>query len=70
MGGIANQQRAIPIIDFGPLLQDDCTYENLVAIGKEIYEAFRDFGFAYIINHSVPQNVVDEAFQWVSKLFL
>lgn len=69
MGGIANQQHAIPIIDFGPLLQDDCTHENFATIGKEIYEAFKDFGFAYIKNHSVPQNVVDEAFQWVSKLF-
>ncbi|EFY90703.1 flavonol synthase/flavanone 3-hydroxylase [Metarhizium acridum CQMa 102] len=69
MGDIAIQQHAIPIIEFGPLLQDDCPSEKFAAIGKEIFEAFRDFDFAYIKNHSVPQNVVDEAFQWSQRFF-
>ena len=55
---------SIPIIDFGPLRNGHP--EDAAAVGKAVYEAFRDVGFAYLINHGIPQQVVNEAFQWVS----
>lgn len=58
---------SIPIIDFGPLRNGHP--EDAAAVGKAVYEAFRDVGFAYLINHGIPQQVVNEAFQWSAKFF-
>lgn len=55
---------SIPVIDFGPLRNGRS--EDAASVGKAVYEAFRDVGFAYLINHGVPQEIVNEAFQWVS----
>jgi isopenicillin N synthase-like dioxygenase len=60
-----DQHLSIPIIDFAPLLTQNSQRETFAKAGKEIYEAFKNVGFAYIKNHSVPQEVVDEAFEWV-----
>ncbi|KAF4121014.1 Isopenicillin N synthase [Geosmithia morbida] len=58
---------SIPVIDFAKF---DCgSPEDDQAIGKAMYEAFRDHGFAYIANHGIPQGVVDEAFEWNRKFF-
>jgi isopenicillin N synthase-like dioxygenase len=65
MGSLPDQQTGIPIIDFAPLLGDDTQAEAYAKAGKEVYQAFKNVGFAYIKNHSVPQAVVDEAFGWV-----
>ncbi|KAH6896826.1 hypothetical protein B0T10DRAFT_396978 [Thelonectria olida] len=62
-------QPSIPVIDFAPLLKEDCHDESFTKAGKEIYEAFKNYGFAYIKNHSVPQEVVDEAFRWSRRFF-
>jgi isopenicillin N synthase-like dioxygenase len=55
---------AIPIIDLGPIRSG--TPDEALATGRQVYEAFRDVGFAYIRNHGVPQEKIDEAFKWVS----
>lgn len=57
---------AIPIIDLEPMRSG--TSEEAHETGEALYEAFRSVGFAYIKNHGVPQDVVDEAFTWV-RLF-
>lgn len=54
----------IPVIDFAPFR--DGSPEDAEATAKKIFEAFRDVGFAYLKNHGVPQEVVDEAFSWVT----
>ncbi|KAH7309828.1 hypothetical protein B0I35DRAFT_359293 [Stachybotrys elegans] len=59
----------IPIIDFTPLKGEDTEQEPFIKAGQEIYEGFKNFGFAYIKNHSVPQDVVDEAFEWSQRFF-
>lgn len=58
-----NPTSSIPIIDFGPLRSG--RPEDAQVVGKAVYEAFRDYGFAYLINHGIDQAVVDEAFKWV-----
>lgn len=62
-----DQQLSIPVIDFIPLLSQDSNQESFAKASKEIYDTFKKFGFAYIKNHSVPQEMVDEAFSWVSR---
>ncbi|OAA55790.1 oxidoreductase, 2OG-Fe(II) oxygenase family [Niveomyces insectorum RCEF 264] len=58
---------AIPIIDFAPFRNG--SLDEKKAVGKAVYEAFRDVGFAYLANHGVPQETVDEAFEWNAKFF-
>lgn len=44
----------------------DGTSDTAHRIGHEFVNACRDVGFAYLINTGVPQERVDEMFQWVS----
>lgn len=60
---ITNPSLSIPVVDFGPFISG--RREDATAVGKALYEAFRDYGFAYVSNHTVPQNIIDEAFAWV-----
>lgn len=66
MGSIGQSQPelAIPIIDLSPIRSGSTTAAH--EVGKQVYTAFRDVGFAYIRNHSVPQTDIDQAFEWVS----
>jgi len=54
---------AIPIIDLEPMRSGKS--EDVHTTGQQVYEAFRDVGFAYIKNHGLPQDLLDEAFEWV-----
>src|SRR5215468_10666004 len=50
----------IPVVDFTGLKAGDLTVRQATATSMR--EAFEDFGFIYLKNHSVPQTVVDELF--------
>src|SRR5215470_14414888 len=50
----------IPIIDFTGLAAADVALRKAAA--KSMREAFEDFGFIYLKNHTVPQGVIDELF--------
>lgn len=50
----------VPLIDFSRFRK-----EKTLEPAKELFAAFQDSGFAYLQNHGVPQEVVDEAFAWV-----
>lgn len=54
---------SIPIIDLEPVRTG--TPEQTAQVAKEVYHAFKHAGFAYIQNHGVPQELIDEAFRWV-----
>jgi isopenicillin N synthase-like dioxygenase len=38
-------------------------------VGKSLYTACRDVGFAYIINTSIPQEDIAGMFKWSAKFF-
>ncbi|KAH8913124.1 Clavaminate synthase-like protein [Coniochaeta sp. PMI_546] len=63
----ADPSLSIPVVDFGPFSSG--RREDVAAVGKALYEAFRDYGFAYVSNHTVPHDIVDEAFAWSAKFF-
>ncbi|RFU75572.1 flavonol synthase flavanone 3-hydroxylase [Trichoderma arundinaceum] len=67
MASGADQHSSIPMIDLGPARTG--SEEDTQRVAKELYEAFRNVGFAYVKNHGVPQDVVDEAFLWSRKFF-
>lgn len=60
---IKPEDLAIPTIDLGPMRSG--TPQEVYETGKKVYRAFRDVGFAYIKNHGLPQELLDQAFEWV-----
>lgn len=46
-----------------PFLQD------AEAVGKALYTACRDVGFAYLINTTIPQEDIAGMFEWSAKFF-
>lgn len=56
---------AIPIIDLEPMRSG--TSPEATRTSKDVFEAFRGVGFAYIKNHGVPQPLIDQMFEWVSS---
>ncbi|KIW35588.1 uncharacterized protein PV07_02275 [Cladophialophora immunda] len=64
---IQPEELAIPIIDLEPIRSG--TPDEARETGKLVYQAFRDVGFAYIKNHGLPQELLDQAFDWSSKFF-
>ncbi|PNP38270.1 hypothetical protein TGAMA5MH_09843 [Trichoderma gamsii] len=62
-----DQHLSIPVVDFGTARMG--SGEDRRRVAKELYEAFKNVGFAYVKNHGVPQDVVDESFVWNHKFF-
>lgn len=54
---------SIPIIDLEPARSG--THGEVAQVAEDVYLAFKNVGFAYIKNHGVPQELIDEAFEWV-----
>ena len=50
----------IPVVDFRGLTASDLAVRKATA--TTVRQAFEDFGFIYVRDHSVPQRVVDELF--------
>ena len=61
-------ESGIPIIDLLANQPDDRAKYKQAA--SQLYEAFRDVGFAYITNHGVPEDEISAAFSWVSLTFV
>lgn len=55
----------IPVVDFAGWNSD---HPNRQRVAQDIVAACKNVGFVYIINHSLPLAVLDEAFHW-SRLF-
>jgi len=58
---------SIPVVDFHGLTADDVALRATAA--RSMREAFEDFGFIYLKNHSVTQNVIDEMFVSSTEFF-
>ncbi len=57
----------IPVVDF-KLLSAGTPKERKNAL-KQLDEAFQTYGFIYLSNHSIGQEMVDEAMSWVVYFF-
>jgi non-haem dioxygenase in morphine synthesis N-terminal len=54
----------VPVIDFSQFRSSNP--DTALETAQKLFAAFRDSGFVYLQNHGLPQEVVDEAFTWVS----
>lgn len=55
----------IPLVDFNKWTADG---SSRLQIARDIVAACKKVGFVYIVNHSVPDHVLDEALKW-SQIF-
>jgi isopenicillin N synthase-like dioxygenase len=55
---------SLPSVDFAEF--GDGSSEGAHAVGRRLFEAFRDVGFVYLTNTGIPQEKVDGMFGWVS----
>ncbi len=55
----------IPIIDLGPLRAGEAG--ALERLGTELRHAFEEVGFYFVVNHGVPQSLVDAAFAQAAR---
>ena len=58
---MAAAQGQIPIIDIGPYLRDESGAIDLLA--KNLRSACEQIGFFYIVNHGIPEDVIEKAFE-------
>lgn len=65
MADSVDQHSSIPVVDFASARTG--SEDDRRRVARELYEAFKNVGFAYVKNHGVPQEAVDEAFVWVSR---
>lgn len=59
---------AVPIVDFSPWTQSPVK-ELRIRVAKQIVEASREVGFVCITNHTLPDPLLDEAFEWSRRFF-
>jgi len=58
----------IPIVDFSAWkIKGDLS--SRIQVAQEIVDACRKVGFVYIVNHTIPDFLIDEAFQWSKQFF-
>ena len=61
-------QPPIPIVDFAKWSSSSSNAERL-AVAKELVAACQSVGFVYIVNHGLPQELLDQAFDTAKHLF-
>lgn len=58
----------IPVVDFSSW-NDSKDKEARLRVAQEIVDASKKVGFVYIINHALPESLLDEAFDWSKRFF-
>lgn len=58
----------IPIVDFSSW-ENAPDADSRLRIARELVEACQKVGFVYIVNHSLPETVVNDAFNWSRRFF-
>lgn len=57
----------LPVIDFADAYSPELARREAVA--WEIHKIARDVGFFYLVNHGVPQSLIDGQFDWARRFF-
>ena len=72
MGSIGEPQptvsSTIPVVDFSKW-NSSANKEEQFAVANELVDACRKVGFVYIINHGLPQELLDGTFDTAKRLF-
>ncbi|KAK7917265.1 hypothetical protein PG985_010873 [Apiospora marii] len=62
-----SNSHTIPIVDFQKWANGSVAERRQIA--KELTEACRRVGFVYIVNHGVPDDLLQQSFDWTKRLF-
>jgi isopenicillin N synthase-like dioxygenase len=54
---------AVKVVDFAPFLDGS----DRQGVSNAILDSFKTTGFVYLVNHGLPQNMIDSMFFWVSS---
>lgn len=58
----------IPVVDFSPWKQVH-NQQGRQRVAHEIVDACKKVGFVYITDHSIPESLLDKAFDWSRRFF-
>ena len=61
---VPDKINSLPVIDFSRYTAGSA--EERLAVSRELVQAFKSVGFVYLLNHGIPNDMVHEAFDWVS----
>ena len=53
----------VKVVDFAPFLDGS----DRQGVSDAILDSFKTTGFVYLMNHGLPQNMIDSMFFWVSS---
>jgi isopenicillin N synthase-like dioxygenase len=56
----------IPVVDFASWSSDQSHRQR---VAQDIVAACKQVGFVYIVNHSLPETLLEDAFRWSRLLF-
>lgn len=60
---------ALPIIDFGPFLDPEASFEEKKNVAFELDRACREVGFFYLRNHGVPLEMMNAMLDGAREFF-
>ncbi|KAI9666203.1 MAG: hypothetical protein M1821_004138 [Bathelium mastoideum] len=63
----STNEDSVPVINFGSFLNGE--EDQKQAVSAQIKDAFQNIGFVCLTNHGVPQNKLQECFQWSKRFF-
>ncbi|OAP63775.1 hypothetical protein AYL99_03002 [Fonsecaea erecta] len=66
---VLSEKFDIPVLDFSAWRSESSTPEDRLRIARALVAACRRVGFVYIVNHALPAELLEEAFEWTRKLF-
>lgn len=58
----------IPVVDLSAW-KDSTDKAARLRVAREIVDACKKVGFVYIVNHALPESLLDEAFDWSKRFF-
>lgn len=64
-GVIVPPPASLPIYDFSNFRQGSPEQKKETA--RQVVEAFKTYGFVYLVNHGIPADKVQTLFDWVSS---
>lgn len=59
-------QTIIPVVDFASWSSDQSQRQR---VAQDIVAACKQVGFVYIVNHSLPETLLEDAFCWSRQFF-
>ncbi|KAI9691210.1 MAG: hypothetical protein M1822_008830 [Bathelium mastoideum] len=63
----STNEDSVPVINFGSFLNG--SEDQKQAVSAQMKDAFQNIGFVCLTNHGVPQNKLQECFQWSKRFF-